>query len=330
MRPAIRAVLALCAAALVLAVPAEVSADETDNFTCRARLSRDSLAVLDSWVNAQIRESLARVNRRGSGRADEAGLVRDLQKAVGGSVPDPLTLVPHARFEKWIDRQSQIDRCHLSFAETIYGARPYNQHLAFRETIYGARPYNQPWLYPFLGRTVLVADSILLSGHVVGVDKINHFLREGLANWRAVNRRREHIAEVLGRELDPASVGWNWTEYGLKGMSLTGVLSYADVAAGYSGFRFWEDLLQLGRERSLAAYDAALGRFVQVRDFTFAAYVKDAWDEGINYSTFHPTTGREVAAALRARGMTMPVRDCRPLADLPDARLYVNPACLSR
>lgn len=312
MRRSIRAILAACAAALMLTVPSAASADETDNFTCRARLSSDSLAILDSWVNARIQGALERANRRGSGRADEAALVRELQKAVGGSVPHPYTLIPHTRFERWIDRQSNIDRCRLSFAETIYGARPYNQ----------------PWLYPFLGRTVLVADSLLLSGTVIGVDKINHFLREGLDNWRAVNGRGETIAVVLGRELDPALRGWNWTEYGIKGMSLTGVLSYADVAAGYSGFRFWEDLLQLRRERSLVAYDTALGQFVQVRDFTFADYVNDAWDEGINYSVFHPTIGREVAAALQARGMTMPVRDCRPLADLPDARLYLNPACL--
>jgi len=26
--------------------------------------------------------------------------------------------------------------------------------------------------------------------------------------------------------------------------------------------------------------------------------------------------------------MTMPIRDCRPLSDLPAARLYVNPGCL--
>ena len=41
-----------------------------------------------------------------------------------------------------------------------------------------------------------------------------------------------------------------------------------------------------------------------------------------------PTARPAEVAALQARGMTMPVRDCRPLADLPDARLYLNPACL--
>jgi hypothetical protein len=312
MRPWVSVVVAVWAAAIVLSVPASALADETDNFTCRARLTRDSLAVLDSWVNARIQEALARGNQRGPGRCDEACLIRELQKTIGGSVLHPLTFVPHSRFERWIDTQAQIDRCHLEF----------------RETIYGARPYNQPWLFPFLGRIILVADSVLLSGRVVGLDKINHFIREGLAHWRAVHGRREDIASVLGRELDPARHGWRRTEYGLKGMSLTGVAAYADVAAGYSGYTFWSDLLSMGRDRSFVALDATGGRFVQARVFTFADSVTDAWDEAINVSDFHPTLGREVEAALRTRGLAFPVRDCRALANLPDARLYVNPGCL--
>jgi hypothetical protein len=217
MHRSIPAVIATAAAALVLAVPASAPADETDNFSCRGRLSSDSLAVLDAWVNARIQDALERAGRRGAGRCDEACLVRELQREIGGSAPHPFTLVPHARFERWIGRQPLVERCSLPFGETIYGARPYNQ----------------PWLFPFLGRIILVADSILLSGRVVGLDKINHFVREGLANWRAHGERGEEIASILARELDPARRGFRWTEYGLKGLSLTGVLSYADVAAGY-------------------------------------------------------------------------------------------------
>lgn len=303
----------LTAAAFVLAVSASASADETDNFTCRARLSSDSLAVLDSWVNARIQEALERANRRGAARCDEACLVRELQTTVGGSVLHPFTFIPHSRFERWIGRQPQIDRCHLGFGETIYGARPYNQ----------------PWLFPFLGRIILVSDSVRLSDRIVGLDKINHFIREGLAHWRDVQGRREDIASILARELDPARGGLHWTEYGLKGKSLTGVLSYADAAAGYSGYTFWSDLLSMGRDRSFVALDATGGRFVQARVFTFAAYVTDAWDEAINVSDFHPTLGREVEAALRTRGLAFPVRDCRALSGLPDASLYVNPICLA-
>ena len=298
---------------VVLGASDSASADETDNFTCRARLSRDSLAVLDSWVSARIQEALARANRRGAGRCGEGCLAHELQNAVGGTRLHPLTFVPHSRLERWVTAQGGLDRCHVGF----------------RDTIYGARPYNQPWLFPFLRRIILVADSILLAGRVVGLDKLNHFVREGLAHWHAVSERGASISTVLERELDPASQGWHWTEYGLKGLSFTGVLSYADVAAGYSGFVFWSDLLTLRGERSLVAFDAAGGRFVQARTFTFADYVTDAWDEGINRSEFDPALAKEVDAALRHRGLAIPVRDCRVLSELPDARLWVNPRCLA-
>jgi hypothetical protein len=39
-------------------------ADETDNFTCRLRVLRDSLGALDAIMNARIQTTLARVNNR--------------------------------------------------------------------------------------------------------------------------------------------------------------------------------------------------------------------------------------------------------------------------
>jgi hypothetical protein len=69
-----------------------------------------------------------------------------------------VTLIPHSRLAAWIGRQPDIDRCRLRFSESIYGARPYNQ----------------PWLVPFTGRIIFLADSFRLSGRVVGLDKIDH------------------------------------------------------------------------------------------------------------------------------------------------------------
>ena len=298
--------------ALALGHPGVARADETDNFTCRNRLSRDSLGTLDALMNARIREAIDRANRREGGNCDASCLLRELRERIGGSYPSPVTLIPHSRFARWINEQPDVERCHLKF----------------RESIYGAKPYDQPWLFPFTGRVIFVADSILLSGRVVGIDKINHFIREGLAHWRAIDRRSGDIRSVLKRELGPPRRQFRWTEYGLKGMSTTGVLAYADLAAGYFGYRFWSDLLSLDRPESFVAYDAMGQRFTQQRAFSFAAYVNDAWDEGINCSTLHPTLAREVATALRHRSMTCPVNDCQALAGLPEARLYVNPACL--
>jgi hypothetical protein len=298
--------------ALALGAPAGAHADETDNFTCRGRVAIDAQPVLDGWVNARIDGALARANGRGTLACDTACLVAELQREVGGSTPHPLTLIPHSRFERWLDGQRSIDRCHLAFGDTIYGARPYNQ----------------PWLFPFLGRTIFVSDSILLSGRIVGLDKINHFVREGLAHWRYVDRGTGDIAASVAREWGPPHRQFAWTEYGLKGLSLPGVLSYADVAAGYSGYRFWSRLLAIDAPDSYVVIDRRAGRYAQRRAFRFDEYVNDAWDEAINLSEFQAGLAREVEAALRARALSAPVIDCGHLAALPDARLYVNPSCL--
>ena len=299
-------------AVLGLATPGPARADEADNFTCRYRLSRDSLGSLDGWVNARIADAIARANTRGAGRCDAACLRRELQASVGSSVRQSLTMIPHSTFAKWIGNQKDIERCHLRFSETIYGARRYDQ----------------PWLFPFNGRIIFVADSIRLSDRVVGIDKIDHFIREGLVHWRTASRPGGDIAASIADELGPSRRHFRWTEYGLKGMSLTGVLAYADLAAGYFGYRFWTDLLSMDAPESFVGRAAGGATFVQRRPFTFAAYVNDAWDESINCSTFHPTLAGEVARALQRRSMTCPGDGGDGLANLPDARLYVNPALL--
>lgn len=303
--------LAVAAVGLVgfwLSLPASVKADEADGFTCRVRPLRESEGVVDQLVNTAIQQAVDRANRRQVCDAD--CLFDELRKQVGATYRHRLTGIPHARIAKQASDHPDVDRCHLKF----------------RESIYGARAYNQPWLYPFNGRIIFLADSIRLSGHLVGTDKINHFIREGLAHWRAVDRDEGDIAAVLRREMGGPGRELRMTEHGLKGLSLTGVVAYSDLAAGYSGFTFWSDLLSIGGAESYVAHGDD-GRYIQRRVFRFATYVNDAWDEGINCSTFDATLGRHVAAALRARSTTCPVSDCAALTRLPNADLYVNPAC---
>jgi len=305
----VAAVLALCA--VFVSVPA--LAEEADNFTCRARLKRDSQTLLDSWVNARIAEAIASANRRAAGSGcDGKCLFSELRGRVGASYPHPITLIPHSKFSGWANKQKEIDRCELKFSETIYGARPYNQ----------------VWMYPFHGRIIFVADSVKLSGRTVGVDKLDHFIREGLDHWRFVDEKRGDITASIAREMGPAKKQFSWTEYGLKGLTMTGVVAYADVAAGFFGYRFFADLLSLGRPDSYVAYDEATRTYSQKRTFTFADFVNDSWDESLNPSTFDPKLEKEVAAALKARSMVSPVGTCQALAKLPQASLYVNPACL--
>lgn len=299
-----------CALALVLSgVAAPALADETDNFTCRLRQLADSTSVLDGIMNARILAVVERANRRA---CDDECLVRLLHEEIGGSYRHRLTLVPHARLERWVGARRDIARCHTSF----------------RDSIYGARPYNRPWLSPFTGRVILLADSIRLSGRVVGLDKLSHFIREGLEHWVDVRREGRGIDQVMAKELGRPGRQLRWNEYGLKGWSLTGVLSYADLAASYSGYRFWSELSDVGGRTGYVARDEHTRKFIVTRRFAFSSYVSDAWDEGINCSVFQPGLAREVAAALSKRSMSCPAIDAASLSALPDARLYVNPAVL--
>jgi hypothetical protein len=302
----------MATAVIVLTIAARSVASETDNFTCRSRPLQDALVQLDALVNAEIGGAIERANDKRY--CDAACLARELRQGVGANVRNPWTGIGSARLARRVERDRGIDRCHLKFEESVYGARPYNR----------------PWMVVFTGRIMFLADTIRLDGRIVGIDKINHFIREGLAHWRDVHERGESVERVLAREL--GANGWQlrMNEHGLKGMTLTGVLSYADLAASYSGFNFWNELLAIDSPESFVVYDGPTGRFSQRRAFTFADYVTDAWDEGINRSVFHPDLAQQVAAALRNRSMDRPIADCEPLSRLPQARLYLNPACLAR
>lgn len=315
-----RPVLALGMAALTLAgLATRVHADETDNFTCRSQLAIDAQPVLDRRVSDLIQRAVDRANRKRP-ECDAACLARELRRLVGGSAPSPATLIPHARLALWAAGRDDMDRCRIRFSESIYGARPYDQ----------------PWLWPLTHRVIFLADSILLAGHVVGLDKIDHFIREGQVHYDEVKQGRQ-LEDTLRAALGQSDRPLAMTEYGLRGRALTGVLSYADLAASYAGFLFWRDVLTLDRPGSFVSVEETTNHFVVQRRFTFADYVTEAWDEAINRSEFHPELRRQVDAAVRDRdfggglgrdlGRHLTISDCRHLAQLPDARLYVNPEC---
>jgi hypothetical protein len=306
---ALRAGVATAVFVMTLAVAARSFASETDNFTCRSRPLQDALVRLDALINGEISEAIERAND--SRKCDAACLARKLQDGIGANVRNPWTGIGSARLARQVERDPGIDRCHLKF----------------KESVYGARPYNRPWMVVLTGRIMFLADTIRLDGRIVGIDKINHFIREGLAHWRDVYEKGEGIERVLARELGVKGWQLRMNEHGLKGMTLTGVLSYADLAASYSGYTFWNELLAIDSPGSFVVYDRPSGHFRQRRAFTFADYVNDAWDEGINRSVFHPDLAKQVTTALRDRSLDHPI-DCQPLSHLPQANLYLNPACL--
>ena len=240
-------------------------------------------------MNAKIHEAVGRANARGA--CDASCLVRELQKSVGANVRNPLTGIGHARLAGMVENAPGIDRCHLKF----------------KESIYGARPYNQPWLFVFNGRIMFLSDSIRLAGRVVGTDKINHFIREVLRTGAPFMRMASGIESVMAHEL--GAPGW---QLRLNEERTQGHDADRSAVVRGSGRELFRIPILVGPpdarhaglvHHTLMRPPAGLlsgGRFPSSR------HVNDAWDETINRSAFHPVLAKQVATALRDRSMDAP------------------------
>ena len=98
------------------------------------------------------------------------------------------------------------------------------------------------------------------------------------------------------------------------------------MSANYSGFRFWSELYQ--GEHPYARCENGR-KWVKARQFTWADYVTDAWDEAINCSEMVPHLAESVKQHLQRMGLSCPVDTarCLAIAHLDKAEYYVSPVC---
>ena len=129
------------------------------------------------------------------------------------------------------------------------------------------------------------ASTITLAGQLVGTDKLDHFWIQGYDYFR---RSRDGD--------DPLrAIAWGTqTERGLWGLSTTGVFSFADLAANYDGFRFYDGLLRAGSIMQLGTD----GCVVQAEPFDWSVWVDWRYDEVLNPSVFRRGLATDIRAGL--------------------------------
>lgn len=171
---------------------------------------------------------------------------------------------------------------------------------------------------------------INLNGSRVGADKVGHFFDNGADYFRKAYKISDNGIELRPDGKQKALEWGVKSEEGMFGLTTTGVKSYGDLAANYSGMKFWESLA--GTQSSY--FKCVDGKFQQQKKFDFRDYANDSWDEGINCSEFSSKemTNR-VNSNLANLGMKCPMdeKSCERLsgiyADVADAVL--SPACKS-
>ena len=125
--------------------------------------------------------------------------------------------------------------------------------------------------------------AVLRIGDVrLGSDKLSHFFGSGYLYFKSHYIKENPLAEVLGRG--------QRNEYGILGSWVSGVISYADMLANFSGMRFWNHLLQKHPDvlgQNLGPYLQCRGEsWVQIKAVDLGEYMDHGFDESINCSRF--------------------------------------------
>jgi len=155
---------------------------------------------------------------------------------------------------------------------------------ADRSDIYGDMGLTESPVLKIAG----TCSTINLGGHLVGVDKIDHFLVVGYDMWRWSD----------DGERDNRAVQWaTLTENTWFGEYTSGGFSYADLRADWDGYRFYRDLLNEGS----VVERGADGCMVRERSWDWSDWVNAEWDEVLNPNVYNRGVQRAVSDRLYAK-----------------------------
>lgn len=233
------------------------TASETDQLTERntelAALP-DSLEALDGWMNERLDAAAKRLNRR----SRQKRLVELNPVLVASSLfVGPVAKEMFSKIEVWIQADPRsVPRLELDMSRGIYAG---TELLDARFTL-----------------IVGLASTIKVDGVLMGTDKLGHFLSQGYSYNELYRRLPADLPEE--EKLDRLRELGHEMEVGPLGLATDGVYSPADQAANWAGFRFWQRLVD-GPEPYLVEGPSG---WVRARDFSFAPYVNDDWDEALN------------------------------------------------
>ncbi len=281
--------LSLTWLALLAFIP-DSFAYEVDNFTDRDLIIRDSLDVMNRKVNRILSKAVVELAKEGTNVCSKAKLRQEILRWIR---PDPT-----GQIEVWLEITKEVDRAKIGLRKSIY------QDVGF---------FTAPIL-----NLVGLGRSIKLAGQIVGSDKIGHFFMQGLEFFDLVQEGNS-IETVLKK---------NHGEDGIWGLTTSGVFSYADIAADYSGFRFWNELTN-GTNPYFKCDDKK--GWTLNREFNWSEYVNYAWDEAINCSSMRPKIQAKVDAYLEKNNMRCPMVSgaCQKILELDHSDFFISPKCKS-
>lgn len=227
----------------------QMIATEVDSFTARTPLLKDASMELNRVMNDYFLTAIRKANQKNS--CDPWVFMHEIAKVGGGKF--------FARVENDLAKDESLDKRYTSRKNSVY--REFN----FAEA-------------PGIFLTKL-AHLIRVDNVYIGVDKLGHFLDSGFSYFKRFYKSHKSLKNVL--EYGEFS---ERTYYGLRG---TGIYSYADLAANFDGFRFYQRLSGFNKDINDAPYVSCFANtWSMITPFDIKDYLNPAWDEAINRSRF--------------------------------------------
>lgn len=266
---------------------------ETDNFTSRRKITKasdkektDNLYNMNDRMNEEILSIIDNF-------AEEYDCSEDIKKLEKKEVPYIFS---------WIDdalggTHAEIERFAEEGAVKLYDHN--REMMTMDNNLYGKH-------YGLQG-------AFNLGGHVIGPDKVGHFVDQG---YDLIETFIENGSSKEAFRM--AMEDSNDMEEGFFGLIASDVKSYGDMSANFSGLKFYYNLLS-GDDPQLTC-DPKTNKYKMNYDFNWSDYVNDSWDEGVNCSFFesveNPYVRRSVSAKSGAYAVpTSDIEKIYPPAD---------------
>jgi len=302
-------ILALIASILITS---NILASEIDSFTIREKVLRqsDPTSRINGEINSYIRQVVTKFNKRYNCSKKPAKklykLTDKVRKCLGGhwrwQCGGKITLYRWLKYEQY---GAGIEKTLIHPSDSVY--RDFKLLKSPSLT-----------LVSVFHNTMGVAYN--MKGFVVGSDKFSHFFNRGRKYWKnyyGYGKDAKKITKKYPNDPERASKAreaymlamGKYSEESLFGAKSTGVAAYGDLAANFSGMRFWNNFT--GQARDIVTgewveepYIKCVGsRFVIKKRVDMAKYVNAAWDEGLNCSVYQT---RKMALQVQRRVSELP------------------------
>ncbi len=214
---------------------------ETDQFDVPAKQLIDLGPVVSTKIAAELQRVIKHANAT---RAEELQLAatspsRAWQKAhldrACAAVSQPV--LAKALYEA-ISGGSMYECRIESWLRDDRSTRPaFMLPMSVSDSIYGTDLFHRPLLMLQLAPTIRLYDQY------AGTDKVGHFAQEGYEYYRRYLDARMEGRSEADAVKEAVNVGVD-EEHGIFGEAIIGVYSNADLAANYSGFLFYRNLME--------------------------------------------------------------------------------------